>query len=267
MAIRIYRCLALAGAGLATGIAYGSFRLTVAEEYDPDLPSMPDPDRLPRMLEANPLEEPAVRNVVVFPVQSVGDRAQLVTGELRRVEYRPNGSKVVRWEPVKAWVSIPIASEGSPSLERWIEQLDAAGRIIPDVTVAWWRRPRAFILACGSVGALGLGTASLVLDRVRAKDRASAAEPGIPCLESEEPSRPPGMTFEDRVQLAAAIEALSPALDAPENSIATAPDVARPIARFDCKGLATRPGTAFPASEKHYEGEYYPVEKSAKHPS
>jgi hypothetical protein len=265
MAIRVYRCLALAGAGLAAGIAYGSLRLAVAGEYDPELPSMPDPDRLPQMLEVNPLQEPALRNVVVFPIQSESDRAQLVTCELRQVEYRPDGSKLVRWEPVKAWISIPVGPENHSSLESRIQELAVAGRIIPDVSVAWWRRPGALILACGALGALVLGSGSLVLDRVRAEDPTATAKPGPVNDESEQPAGPVEMTSEDRIQLAAAIDALDPGIEAP-NATGRQQKAASPAPRIDRDRVPTHSGISDPPSEKHYEGEYYPVEKPASHP-
>src|SRR5690606_38513894 len=87
-----------------------------------------------------------MRRITIHPRHRSGDRAQLVTLELATVSLiaAPDGSRqrALRWEPVKAWVPIPVGD--AATLDEYIQGLHREGRLTPGVRAAWWRRLRAW---------------------------------------------------------------------------------------------------------------------------
>jgi hypothetical protein len=246
--------------GFAGGAIYGAIGVAAAGEYDPAMPSMPDPDRLPGML-AEAGDDGNVRRVVIFPVRSAEDRAQLVTGELRVVEYPDGITRRARWEPFKAWVSIPLSVEGSPaSLEGYVASLRARGVGVADVRFAWWRRPWAFVLACGFAGAIVLGGGRIGLAWLRGEHAG-----GLPLLppadRDDDAPAPQQLTDSEEQQLEAAMFSLNGQL--PEEPILE-PAMLRTGQSVPPQAAETTAGIGRKIElEKHYEGEYYPVERHA----
>lgn len=247
-------------AGLGLGCLYV---LTLAGGDDPSLPTMLGPDRLLTMLSEAPASAgaPQVRRVIVYPLDDLADRAQLVTFDLRVGEL--SAGKVVpgQWVRHKTWVGVPLSEGRGANLEEYVATLRAGGKLATDVRTGWWTRPWPTIPLFAGAGAFVCASwliAQFVWRGPLARMRGLNAPPLV--------AGPRELSADDAGQLDDALARLSAGTH--DGGVMAAPRTDGRATTSAPRALSQdrdRPFAPKTKAQKDYEGQYYPVEKNTPH--